>query len=80
MTRKSDILHEDICTFMTISHWSLLRKRNISQEYSRENKKNYSQFIFPENHAVCEIMWKNLVQPDRPDGKIINGACALHAA
>jgi hypothetical protein len=39
MTRKSDILHEDICTFMTISHWSLLRKRNISQEYSRENKK-----------------------------------------
>jgi hypothetical protein len=21
---------------------------------------------FPENHAVYEIMWKNAVQPDRP--------------
>jgi hypothetical protein len=23
---------------------------------------------FPENRAVYEIMWKNMVQPDRPGG------------
>jgi hypothetical protein len=22
--------------------------------------------VFSENRAVCEIMWKNIVQPDRP--------------
>ena len=26
---------------------------------------------FVENRAVYEIMWKNLVQPDRPDDNII---------
>ena len=23
--------------------------------------------FFPENHSVYEIMWKNMVQPDRPN-------------
>jgi hypothetical protein len=26
--------------------------------------------IFSENYAIYEIMWKNLVQPDRPQMKI----------
>jgi hypothetical protein len=26
----------------------------------------YVQKYFPKNHAVDEIMWKNMVQPDRP--------------
>jgi hypothetical protein len=25
----------------------------------------FNSFYF-ENHAVCEIMWKNMVEPDRP--------------
>jgi hypothetical protein len=33
--------------------------------------------VFPENRAVYEIMWKNMVQPDRPQGKV-KDACALH--
>jgi hypothetical protein len=24
----------------------------------------FSKFFFPENRVVCEIMWKNIVQPD----------------
>jgi hypothetical protein len=31
--------------------------------------------IFSENRAVCEIMWDNMVRPDKTQ----IGACALHA-
>jgi len=35
-----------------------------------ENMENthfiFSNFFFSEIHAVCEIMWKNIVEPDRP--------------
>jgi hypothetical protein len=27
-------------------------------------------FFFSENRAVCEIMWKNVVEPDRPQETI----------
>jgi len=33
---------------------------------------------FCENRAVYEIMWKNVVQPDRPQW--LCDTCALHAA
>jgi hypothetical protein len=26
----------------------------------------FSKFFPPENHAVYEIMWRNMVKPDRP--------------
>jgi hypothetical protein len=26
--------------------------------------------FFPENHAVYEIMWNNMVEPDRPQMRI----------
>ena len=35
--------------------------------------------IFPENHAICEIMWKNAVKPERLYMKIYYGACSLRA-
>jgi hypothetical protein len=35
--------------------------------------------FFSENRAVCEIMWKNTVQQDRPQMIIHYGACALRA-
>jgi hypothetical protein len=34
----------------------------------------FSQFFFFENHAVHEIMWKNIVEPDRPQMTISHGA------
>jgi hypothetical protein len=27
--------------------------------------------VFPENHAFYEIMWKNMLEPDRPQMTII---------
>jgi hypothetical protein len=35
----------------------------------RENQNTpfmFDKLFFPENRAICEIMWKNIVQPDRP--------------
>jgi hypothetical protein len=31
------------------------------------------------NCAVCEIMWKNMVETDRPQMTVYCGICALHA-
>jgi hypothetical protein len=28
-----------------------------------------STVFFPENRAICEIMWKNMVKPERPHMK-----------
>jgi hypothetical protein len=41
--------------------------RNVSENSGRE--KTYflrSITFFPENHAIYEIMWKNVVDPGRP--------------
>jgi len=63
-------LDEDICTFMAVSRWSLLRLRNVPEKLRRENQNTHfilSNFFFSsENRAVYEIMWKNIVQPGRP--------------
>jgi len=36
-------------------------------------------FFFSENRAVCEIMWKNIVERVRPQMKTLYGPCPLHA-
>ena len=36
-------------------------------------------FFFPESRVVNEIMWKNVVEPDRSQVTIQYGACASHA-
>ena len=36
-------------------------------------------FFFFENRAFSEIMWKDTVDPGRPQMKTQYGACALHA-
>ena len=35
--------------------------------------------FFPENLGAYEIMWKNMVEPDRPQMIVSYSACALHA-
>jgi len=41
--------------------------RNVSEKFVAKFKHTfYAQRYFPENRAVYEIMWKNMVQPDRP--------------
>jgi hypothetical protein len=55
--------------------------RNISNINCRENQN--TGFIFnnfpPENRAVYEIMWRKLVESERPQMTTQHGACALHA-
>ena len=40
----------------------------VSDKSCAENQSTHSKSIFfsPENRVVYEIMWKNIVQPDRP--------------
>jgi hypothetical protein len=43
--------------------------RNASEIRCRENQNIYfmfNYFFFSENRVVFEIMWKNMVDPDRP--------------
>jgi hypothetical protein len=42
--------------------------RNVSDKSCRENQNRHFMFnnIFFENRAIYEIMWKNIVQTDRP--------------
>jgi hypothetical protein len=52
---------------MVISR-SVLRTSDVSDKIYRENQNAISCSIifFSENPAVYEIMWKNMVEPDRP--------------
>jgi hypothetical protein len=62
-------LHEDKYTFLIISCSFLLRIKNVSDESCRENQN--TRFVFnnspppPENLAVYETMWRNIVEPGR---------------
>jgi len=51
-----------------ICRWIILVMRNFSDKSCRENQNTHFFFnkSFSKNHAVYEIMWKNIVQPDRP--------------
>ena len=48
----------------------LLRMRIVSDKSCRKNQNTHfmfnNTFFFLENRAVYEIMWKNAVEPDRP--------------
>jgi len=41
--------------------------RNIPDKICREKTQILCSVIFLENHAVYEIMWKSMVQPERQD-------------
>ena len=68
LTRITGTLREDLCTLMIISPWIFRKMRNVSHKGRREYQNTHCMFnnIFPpENRAAYEIMWKNMVQPDR---------------
>jgi hypothetical protein len=55
MTRITCSLHEDLCTFLIISHWILHTMRNISDKCCRENQNThfmFNKFFPPKNGAV----------------------------
>jgi len=41
--------------------------RKVSDELCRENQNKHFKFNFfpPENRAIYEVIWKNMVEPDR---------------
>jgi hypothetical protein len=57
---------------MIVSGSGLLRMRNVSDKISRDNNNTQlsvrfdCNLISPEYRAVYDIMWKNIVEPDRP--------------
>jgi hypothetical protein len=61
--KNNGTLHEDLCTFVIISRWILLRMRTISDQSCRENQNTYFVFdnFLSENRALYEIMWKKYV-------------------
>ena len=73
LTSRTGTLHEYQHTFMILSLSVLLRMRNVWDEYCWKNQNTpfmFSNFFSPENRTVFEIMWKNIVQPDRIQIKI----------
>jgi len=63
-----DTLLEDQYTFMIVSHSVLLILINISNKSCREYQNTHSLFsnCFFGNCTIFEIMWKNIVELDRP--------------
>ena len=54
---------------MIISPATLLRMRNISVKPCGENENTdfkFNSIFFSQNTAFYEIMWKNVVEPDKP--------------
>jgi hypothetical protein len=53
--------------FLIVSLSILLKMKNVSDKICRENQTHFtfSDLLF-ENRAVYEIMWKNILEPDRP--------------
>jgi len=58
--------------------------RSVSQTSCTDNQNTHFIFkdFFSNNHAVYEIMWKNTVQPDRPQMAIwcMHIACCITMA
>jgi hypothetical protein len=56
---------------MTVSRCILLRTRNFSDKVVEGIKTHILRAAtFSEILTVCEIMWKNMVEPDRPEETI----------
>jgi hypothetical protein len=65
-------LHEDLCTFMIVSRWILLRMRNFSDTSYRENQNTFDfQYFFP--WKSCRL-WDN-VENLVDSGNILWGIC-----
>jgi hypothetical protein len=54
MMRIMGTIHEDVRTFMIVSHRILLRMRNVSDKSCRENQNTYFMF-----NNICGEIWKS---------------------
>jgi hypothetical protein len=69
LTRITGTLHEDQHTFLDISRLVFPKTRNISGKCVKKLKTQILGSITPflKNHAVYEMIWKSIVQRDRPN-------------
>ena len=52
---------------MIVSRSILIRMRNVSDKKVQKIETHiFIQQLFSENLAVYEMMWKNMVEPDKP--------------
>jgi hypothetical protein len=72
LIRINGTVYEDQYIFLIISHSVLLRMRNVLEKmlYWKSKHTFYTQYILSENRAVYEIMWKHIVETDRPQTTI----------
>jgi len=68
----TDTLHEELCTFIIIYSSILLRMRNFIDKLAVKIKPQIlcSINFVARNCLVFEIMWRNMIQPDRPQKRI----------
>jgi hypothetical protein len=70
LTRTTGSLHEYLSTFMVNTYLAgfVLEWKMFQSEVVDKIKTDalYPINFFPDNRVVYEIMWKNMVQPDRP--------------
>jgi len=60
-------LHEDLCTFMIISCWIILRIRNVSDKSFRQNQN--TRFMFNNFFRKSSYLWdnvENIVELEKP--------------
>ena len=71
-------LHEDQYTFFITSRSNLLRIKTFQTKVVEKMKVQTScSMSFPENRAVFEIMWKNVVEPESSDENKAHAHCML---
>ena len=68
LTRITGTLHEDQYTILIICRSVLLRTRNVSDKICTNNYNTHFvlKFCFRKIMPFLRIMWKNRVEPDRP--------------
>ena len=54
-----------------------LESKTLQTNVVQENQRTalHIQYIFFFNRAVCEIMWKNIVEPDATDENMAHAHC-----
>ena len=61
-----DTVHKDVLIFMIASGWIIFIMKNVSDEIVEKIKTHsMSNDFFSENRAICDIMWKNVVDTER---------------
>ena len=81
LTRITGTLLEDRYTFLIISRSIICRMGMFETMFIEKLKTQllFSMTFFPQNGAICEIMWRNIVQQGRTHITIEYGACAMRA-